>query len=71
MVGPNYLCKPKYKIDRIDLEITKCLSRDCRLSYRDISSIAGITPNAIKERINKNNYKPVIYTAVGILGAIA
>jgi Lrp/AsnC family transcriptional regulator, leucine-responsive regulatory protein len=52
MAGSNYVCKPKDKIDTIDLKIIRCLSRDCRASYRDISSIVGITPNAIKERIN-------------------
>jgi DNA-binding Lrp family transcriptional regulator len=48
----NSVCKPKDKIDTIDLKIIRCLSRDCRASYRDISSIVGITPNAVKERIN-------------------
>src|SRR5437764_1144709 len=52
MAGSNYVCKPKDKIDTVDLKIIRCLSRDCRASYRDISSIVGITPNAIKERIN-------------------
>jgi hypothetical protein len=52
MAGSNYVCKPKDKIDTIDLKIIRCLSRDCKASYRDISSIVGITPNAIKERIN-------------------
>jgi DNA-binding Lrp family transcriptional regulator len=49
----KYGCKPKDKIDTINLEIIQCLSRDCRASYRDISSVIGITPNAIKGRINK------------------
>ncbi|HEY7569913.1 MAG TPA: AsnC family protein [Nitrososphaeraceae archaeon] len=49
----KHVCKPKDKIYIIDLEIVQCFSRDCRASYRDISSVVGITPNAIKERINK------------------
>ncbi len=52
MAGSKYVCKPKDKIDAVDLKIIRCLSRDCTVSYRDISSIVGITPNAIKERIN-------------------
>jgi virginiamycin B lyase len=52
MAGSKYVSKPKDKIDAVDLKIIGCLSRDCRASYRDISSIVGITPNAIKERIN-------------------
>ncbi|HJT48827.1 MAG TPA: AsnC family transcriptional regulator [Nitrososphaeraceae archaeon] len=52
MTSSKYICKPKDKVDTIDLKIIKCLSRDCRMSYREISSIVGLTPNAIKERIN-------------------
>jgi len=52
LTSSKYICKPKDKIDTIDLKIIKCLSRDCRASYREISSIVGLTPNAIKERIN-------------------
>jgi DNA-binding Lrp family transcriptional regulator len=52
LTSSKYICKPKDKIDTIDLKIIKCLSRDCRTSYREISSIVGLTPNAIKERIN-------------------
>ena len=52
MTNSKYICKPKDKVDTIDLKIIKCLSRDCRTSYREISSVVGLTPNAIKERIN-------------------
>ena len=52
MTTSNYVCKPKDDIDTVDLKIIICLSRDCRASYKDISSVVGITPNAIKERIN-------------------
>jgi DNA-binding Lrp family transcriptional regulator len=52
MTSSDYYCKPKDKIDTFDLKIIKCLSRDCRASYRNIASSVGLTPNAIKERIN-------------------
>jgi DNA-binding Lrp family transcriptional regulator len=52
MISSDYFCKPKDKIDTFDLKIIKCLSRDCRASYRNIASSVGLTPNAIKERIN-------------------
>ena len=29
------------------------LSRDCRISFRNIASVVGIAPNAVKESINK------------------
>jgi hypothetical protein len=48
MSSSNYVCKPKHGIDTIDLKIIRFLSRDCRASYRDISSIVGVTPNAIQ-----------------------
>src|SRR5919202_6489053 len=52
MTRSNYVCKPKYEIDAFDLKIIRCLSRDCRAYYRNIASVVGLTPNAIKERIN-------------------
>ena len=66
----KYGCKPKDKIDTIDLEIIQCLSRDCRASYRDISSVVGITPNAIKGRINKMVCNGIIQWSVnpGLFG---
>jgi DNA-binding Lrp family transcriptional regulator len=52
LTSSKYICKPKDKVDTVGLKIIKCLSRDCRASYREISSIVGLTPNTIKERIN-------------------
>jgi DNA-binding Lrp family transcriptional regulator len=52
LASSNYVCKPKHEIDTIDLKIIRCLSRDCRASYKKIASIVGVTPNAIKERIS-------------------
>ena len=51
--GSKYVCKSRHEIDTIDLRIIQCHSRDSRTSYREISSVVGITPNPIKERINK------------------
>ena len=48
----GYVCKPKDEMDTFDLKIIRCLSRDCRASYRNIASVVDLTPNAIKERIN-------------------
>ena len=41
------------RLDNTDLQIIRLLARDCRTPYRNISSIVGITTNAIKERIGK------------------
>ena len=40
-------------LDNIDLQIIRLLARDSRTSYRNLASIVGITPNAMKERISK------------------
>jgi DNA-binding Lrp family transcriptional regulator len=40
-------------VDNIDLQIIRLLARDCRNPYGNIASIVGMTPNAVKERINK------------------
>ena len=39
------------RLDNTDLQIIRLLARDCRTPYRNISSIVGITTNAVKERI--------------------
>jgi DNA-binding Lrp family transcriptional regulator len=51
-------------IDDIDLQIIRMLSRDCRISYRNIASVVGIAPNAVKERINKMISKDIIQSFV-------
>jgi hypothetical protein len=40
-------------IDEIDPKIVRLLSRDCRTPYLNMASTVGITPHAIKIRINK------------------
>jgi DNA-binding Lrp family transcriptional regulator len=41
------------RLDNIDLQIIRLLSRDSRTSYNNIASKVGISSNATKERINK------------------
>jgi DNA-binding Lrp family transcriptional regulator len=40
-------------VDNIDLQIIGFLTRDSRTPYKNIASAVGITPSAMKERINK------------------
>jgi DNA-binding Lrp family transcriptional regulator len=40
-----------YRIDGTDIEIMKLLTKDCRLSYREIALTLGITTNTVKRRI--------------------
>lgn len=40
-------------VDNLDLQIIRLLARDCRNPYGNIASIVGMSPNAVKERINK------------------
>ena len=44
---------PTTTLDKIDLKIINLLSGDCRVPYRNIASTVGITPNAVKTRVNK------------------
>ena len=41
------------RLDNIDLQIIRLLSRDSRAPYKGIASEVGISSNAAKERINK------------------
>jgi DNA-binding Lrp family transcriptional regulator len=47
-------------LDKIDLKIINLLSRDCRVSYRNIAVAVGITPNAVKTRVNKLIFQEII-----------
>jgi DNA-binding Lrp family transcriptional regulator len=41
------------RLDDVDLQIIRLLSRDSRTPYKGIASAVGISSNAAKERINK------------------
>jgi len=43
----------KAMLDKLDLKIISLLSENSRISYRNISSIVDLTPNAVKIRVNK------------------
>jgi len=43
----------KAVLDELDLKIISLLSMNCRVSYRNISLTVGLTPNAVKSRVNK------------------
>jgi DNA-binding Lrp family transcriptional regulator len=47
-------------LDKLDLKIISLLSRDCRISYRNMASIVNLTPNAVKARVNKMISKGMI-----------
>ena len=49
-----------YRIDGTDIEIMKLLTKDCRLSYREIALTLGITTNTVKRRINNLLSKRII-----------
>jgi DNA-binding Lrp family transcriptional regulator len=40
-------------LDEVDLKIIKHISRNCRISFRTLSSVIGISPHAVKARIDK------------------
>src|SRR6476620_2243815 len=50
----------KALLDKLDLKIISLLSRDCRISYRNMASIVNLTPNAVKARANKMISKGII-----------
>jgi DNA-binding Lrp family transcriptional regulator len=47
-------------IDKTDLKLINSLCRDCRIPYRNIASAVGISPNAVKTRVNKMLTKGII-----------
>jgi Lrp/AsnC family transcriptional regulator for asnA, asnC and gidA len=51
-------------LDKIDLKIINSLIGDCRSPYRNIAERVGITPNAVKTRVNKMISKGIIQNFV-------
>src|SRR5919202_3964791 len=43
----------KAMLDKFDLKIISLLSENGRISYRNISTMVDLTPNAVKVRVNK------------------
>ena len=41
------------RLDDKDLEIINILARDSRTPYKSIASTVGITPSAVKKRVDK------------------
>jgi DNA-binding Lrp family transcriptional regulator len=52
--------KPTLSLDNIDLKIINSLTIDSRIPYRTMASTVGITPNAIKSRVNKMLERKII-----------
>jgi DNA-binding Lrp family transcriptional regulator len=40
-------------LDRIDLKIIQALAKDCRVSYRNVGSIVGLTTKSVRARVVK------------------
>jgi DNA-binding Lrp family transcriptional regulator len=58
------------RVKNIDLHIIRLLASDCRTSYSNIASAVGITPSAVKERINKIISKGVIRSFVVVINPV-
>lgn len=40
-------------LDKIDLRIIQVLAKDCRVSYRNIASVVGLSTKSVRARIIK------------------
>jgi DNA-binding Lrp family transcriptional regulator len=58
------------RLDNTDLQIIRLLARDCRTPYRNISSIVGITTNAVKERIGRMVSNGIIQKFVVLINPV-
>ena len=57
-------------MDNIDLQIIRFLTRDSRTPYKNIASAVGITPSAMKERINKMVSNGIIHRFVVLINPV-
>jgi DNA-binding Lrp family transcriptional regulator len=56
--------KPTLSLDNLDLKIINLLTIDSRIPYRTMASTVGITPHAIKNRVNKMLERKIIQNFV-------
>jgi DNA-binding Lrp family transcriptional regulator len=57
----------KTLVDSIDLHIIRLLARDSRTAYNNVSSAVGITPSAVKKRVNKMVSNGIIHRFVVVV----
>src|SRR5712691_1064159 len=57
-------------MDNIDLQIIRFLNRDSRTPFKNIASAVGITPSAMKERINKMVSNGIIHRFVVLINPV-
>jgi DNA-binding Lrp family transcriptional regulator len=54
-------------VDNIDLHIIRLFARDSRTAYNNIGSAVGITPSAVKKRVNKMVSNGIIHRFVVVV----
>ena len=55
------------KLDETDIKILRCLSGDCRLSYRRIANYLNLSTSTVSKRINKMIENGVILSFVPLI----
>lgn len=58
------------RLDSADLQIISSLARDSRTPYRSIATTVGITPNAVKTRLNKLTSQGIIQSFIVRINAV-
>ncbi len=57
------------ELDEIDTKILRCLTGDCRLSYRKIANYLNLSTSTVSKRINKMMESGVILSFVPLLNS--
>lgn len=57
------------ELDEVDTKILRCLSGDCRLSYRKIASTLNLSTSTVSKRINRMMDKGIILSFVPLLNS--
>ena len=61
----------KKQLDKIDVQILKCMAGDCRLSYRQIAQRLNLSTSTVSKRIKKLQENKIINSFIPLIDANA
>ncbi len=61
----------KKQLDKLDVQILRCLAGDCRLSYRQIAKKLNVSTSTVSKRIKKLQESKIINSFIPLIDANA
>ena len=61
----------KKQLDKVDIQILRCMAGDCRLSYRQIAQRVNLSTSTVSKRIKKLQESKIINSFIPLIDANA